>query len=339
MGIEKLAQRPIVFILGRGRSGTTMLRLMLNAHPDLAFAPEAMFILMLYNKYAKLNQWDKRKISLFLRDLWLERRLSNWNLDRDRLKNDLLALEGGASFAKLCKAVYWNYAVTQGKEKVQYFGDKNPHYCLFANRLIRLFPDSKFIHMVRDYRDNIISYRRVKFDLHDLTALAYRWNHYNREISNINKKFPDRFILLRFEDLVAEPEYQLKKVCQFLEVKFNPTMLEYYKHDPDIPQWGWHQNVSKPLDPNRVQVWQREMKRSDILLAEFVCNRSARKYGYTSVLNNQQNWLFMLIKSFPGTVWGWMVTTLEKKTFYLPLYLRAGLVNLYRKMTGSLESH
>jgi hypothetical protein len=208
----------LFFIVGRGRSGTTLLRLLLDTHPAISVPPEAQFIMSLYNKYAR-TRWDKGKILSFYNDLWLEERLDDWNLNREKLKQDLLACGSEASFSHLCMTVYANYALVQGKEGVTILGDKNPIYARFLKELIGLFPESRFIHIVRDYRDNILSYQSVKFDVNSTSALAYRWKKYNEEVLKYSRIYPERFILVRHEDLLTDPTRHLRRVCSSINIR------------------------------------------------------------------------------------------------------------------------
>ena len=160
------ADTRMFFVLGRGRSGSDLLVRILNTHQQLSVAPEALFLINLYRKYANVKNWNEQKILSFFHDLLLENRLTDWwQLDKKQLKHDLLKLSGEATFQTLCKTVYLNFAQQTGKENVKLLGDKNPTYTLFAKELLQIYPEAKFIHLVRDPRDNILSFKRVSFDL------------------------------------------------------------------------------------------------------------------------------------------------------------------------------
>ena len=139
--IQDYSRVKLFFILGRGRSGTTLLRLILDNHPNLSVAPEALFVMNLCKRYAQ-TEWNRKKILSFCDDLWLEKRLDQWNLNKTKLRQDLLDYEKKASFSDLCKIVYANYAFLQGKNGDVVLGDKNPNYLLVVNELLNLFPDS-----------------------------------------------------------------------------------------------------------------------------------------------------------------------------------------------------
>jgi len=321
------------FIVGRGRSGTTLVRLLLDAHPAVAAPPEGQFIISLRNKYAKAR-WDKDKLLSFYSDLWLEERLDDWNLDKEKLKQDLLARGSKASFPDLCMMVYAHYALSSGKEGVTILGDKNPIYARFINELIGLFPNSKFIHVTRDYRDNILSYQRAKFDANNTSSLAYRWKKYNEEILKYGERYPDKFILVRHEDLLTNPIHHLERICSFLGVDFDPLMLEFYKPPRNAPKWWeWHTKFIRPLDKSRVYLWKKKMKRSDVLKADYICRNIANYLGYENTSKPRSIILFFV--TLPGVLYGWIVSCLERFVFFLPTKLGMNMVTFYRVITGT----
>jgi len=306
---------------------------MLDAHPNLSVAPEALFIMNLYKKYARVEEWNSARLLSFYDDLWLEKRLDDWHLNREKLRHDLLTCGSDVPFADLCKIVYANYASVQGKEDVVILGDKNPAFSLFLKELISLFPDSKFIHIVRDYRDNILSFQRVSFDVNGTSALAYRWKKYNEEILEYSEKYPDQFILLRYEDLLVEPEYYLKRICLFLGVDFVPGMLEFHRNAQNVPKPEWQKNISRPLDKNRLYLWKSEMKKSDILKSDYICRDISSSFGY----ENSQGSPILFFLTLPGVLLGWIITCLERLAFSLPIKFGANIITFYRIITGSLE--
>ena len=325
----------LFFIIGRGRSGTTLLRCVLNAHPRLAVAPEALFIMNLYREYAKVEHWDRGHLLSFYDDLWLEQRLNSWQLDKERLRGDLLACGTDARFADLCKVVYANFASRLGKDDVALLGDKNPIYCLLLPELISLFPDAKFIHTVRDYRDNILSYKEVKFDTNSTSALAYRWKKYNQEVLKASERHPQRFLLLRYEDLLTAPEYQLQRICRFLVVDFEPAMLDFYKAQPNALVWEWHRNLRKPLEKTHIALWKSRMREIDVLKSDYICHEISSLFGYER--SDKQGSAALCALTLPGVVLGWTLTSLERLVFFLPTRWLAAAINSYRKLTGSLQ--
>ena len=333
MNKESDLQSRLFFIIGRGRSGVTLLRSLLDTHPRVSVTFHTVYFIMnLYKRYARAK-WTREKILSFYDDLWLEESLANWRLDKDKLRQDLLACEGRASFPELCKVVFANYATVHGKEGCIILGDKNPLYSLFVRELISVFPDAKFIHVVRDYRDTILSYQGVKFDANNTSALAYRWKKYNEEILKNSKRWPEKFAILRYEDLLENTERELERICSFLEIDFDPVMLNFYKNQKDVPEW--HRNITKPLNESHLCLWKNEMERGDVIKSDYVCRDLSKYFGYEGASGKGSPFLF--IATLPGVLYGSLITWLEKFIFFLPLRLRATIINYYRTVTGSLR--
>jgi hypothetical protein len=315
------------FIVGRGRSGTSLLGRMLDAHPAVGVAPEALFVMHLWRRYGR-RELDERATLCFVQDLWREERLRRWRFERADVERKLLAL-APASFARLCATVYALHAAASGKADPALLGDKNPHYALFVDTLAEVFPRARFVHLVRDYRDNILSFQGVRFDLASVPALAYRWRRYNQEILRRSSRFSERFLRLRFEDLVARPVPVLEEVCRFLGIDFEPSMLDFHTHRQDhLP--GWHRNLERPLDGAQIGKWREALTPAAIAMADDVCQPLGAKLGYEPAADNAP-----LLRVAPGILLGWSMTEIERLVFRLPLRLRTTVIRGYRRLTGN----
>ena len=108
--IQSLKHTPIFFILGRSRSGTTLLRTMFDAHPNISIPLEARFIQLLYPKYHKISHWDKNTMDMFCKDLLAVSLIEFWKLDENYLKQKLYQLQGENSFANISKFIYTEFS-------------------------------------------------------------------------------------------------------------------------------------------------------------------------------------------------------------------------------------
>jgi len=195
-----------VFLVGSIRSGTTMLRLMLDHHPEVSFLHEAMFLL----ECPREGDADPapETYHAFLEDDWIFQR-SGLVLDRSlgyrEAVDDLLRQRARAEGA-----------VVVGATIHKMFGET-----------LRLYPDARFVHVLRDGRDvaNSVANMGVEGNLYyacDMWRAAIdEWRRLKSRLT------PDRFVEVRFEDLVREPERELRRICGFLGVAFLPEMLSY----------------------------------------------------------------------------------------------------------------
>jgi hypothetical protein len=153
--------RPPVFLIGNPRSGTTMFRLMLTAHPAIAIPPECGFAVWWWRKY---ETWSEAlatddRIHEFVSDLRQSRKIETWELDYAALTEEIRSRRP-ASYETLVSIVYERYARQQGRT-IRRWGDKNNFHIRRISDLRIIFPDAVFLHLVRDGRDVACSYREL----------------------------------------------------------------------------------------------------------------------------------------------------------------------------------
>jgi hypothetical protein len=328
----------IFFIIGRGRSGTTLLSKMLNSHAELAVAQEGLFILNLAGRYEGLRRWDDTVRGRFIEDLLREKRMAMWGIDRQVLAERLARAPEPPDYATLCLMVYDAYALSQDKRGIRVFGDKNPHYTLLLPRLERIFPDAKYIHLVRDYRDTIVSYRKVAFDLSNVAGLAERWNHYNRPAVELARRRPEACLCVRYEDLVNEPQREVARMCAFLGVAFDEGVLDYHKRDdPAAPAWfrTLFADLKAPLKRENAEKWRREMRPEEIALADAICGGLGRRFGYEPAAAPAAG---ERLPKLWGSLTGWGFSALERLLFSFPVRLRTEILNFERGVWEEIEA-
>ena len=334
MTTEKLSS--LFFITGRGRSGTWLLRSILNSHPKLCVTPEALFVMHLYQKYHHVQNWDKKSLENFYDDLILEERLTRWwQLDKNNLKKIILSQPKNINFSELCKLVYWQYSQEQEKEGVVYLGDKNPGYTLFMEKLLATFPKAKFIHMVRDPRDNVLSFQKADFDLNNTTALAIRWLSYNQKALQFIEQHPSICLLVRYEDLLSDSEATLRKICRFLGVDYTSDLLEFYKKPKNV--FEWNKRIAEPLNPSMAYKWKTEMPDNQLETINFITKPLIEYFEY-DYQEPSMNKIWLQMKNFPMRCWGHVANFLEVAIFSLPTNWRMFILNIYRRLTKSLDT-
>lgn len=330
----------LFFIVGRGRSGTSLLVTMLNQHPLIAIPPEAMFVMILYNKFAKYKRMSNKRICTFYEHLWIEKCMNRWKMDKEELKKDLLEMAENASFSDLCRLVYYHYGKAHNKTENVVIGDKNPHYSYFIKELNELFPEAKYIYVTRDYRDNILSFKNVSFDLNLTTLLAYRWKYYNETVLKLKSICPEKFLTLKYEQLLTDPKKQLEDICHFLEIDFCEDMLEYYKNKSDkAPEFvaEYHQNLKKPIIRKNFDLWKKRMKEEDIIKADLICQNTGKKLGYEPA--HKKGKILFFLMTIAGKVCGWFSVFLEKLCFFLPLFILKRIMDTYRKIIHQCKDY
>ena len=323
------AEDRMFFLVGRGRSGTTLLKSILDAHPAVSVAPEGLFVMNLWRSYRR-GSWTPARVRRFAKHLFLERRMRRWSIDAEGLEKRLLEI-GDPTFARLCAEVYELHADNTAKAPGRLLGDKNPHYTLFVRELRAVFPQARFIHVVRDYRDNVASYLNVPFDVKSPAALAHRWVRYNTAVLDAAAEAPERFHRLRFEDLVRAPGPALQALCDFLGVEMHPAMLDS-REAGNVQGLEWHRNVGKPIDAALAGQWHTALTPGQVATLDRICQPFAGTFGYEPVETPGAT----ASRGVAGAALGWGVTALERQVFKLPVPVQALVINTYRRLTGNV---
>ena len=291
-----LAQKrslPLFFIIARPRSGTTMLRTLFDCHSNVVIPLESPFMLRYRWKYRNVKYWTREKILNFYNDITnpnnsRDLKIRQWTIDFNQLKEDLLALEGNTSYAEMCRVVNASYESLFPKTDIKLVGDKNPAYANRTEHLLKMFPDAKFIHMVRDYRDHLESMLRHGFVKGITPIIANRWRVALKINLKLQRKYPDRFFFFRYEDFVEAPEKYFNELCNFLNIpyeehifdyhKFKERILEHYREE-DIKVY--HSKLAQPINNKNVGQWKEKLNKEQVKIAEAVTGKTGEKAGYS----------------------------------------------------------
>jgi hypothetical protein len=289
--INRFKEVPFFFIVGRPRSGTTLLMAMLEANPATIIPVECPIIKNLYPKYGKRQLWSKKDLSNFYTDLteqtfYSHYKFTDLSFDFDSIQKDLLLLEGKCTFGEIIKLVYLNYNSLFPKEEIRVIGDKNPDSSNFIDHYIKIFPEAKYIHIIRDYRDHIMSMFKAGFGIPSVAMLAFRWKMNFKKLERVRSEQPDKFLLLRYEDLVSEPEKNLRAICDFLGIEFFPVMLhhqEFIKDNelyPEQQMKEYQKSVIEPITTLKLYNWKKNMPASNVKISDMVVGKYAEIAGY-----------------------------------------------------------
>jgi hypothetical protein len=283
-----MTEAPAPFIVGVGRSGTTLLRLMLDAHPKLAIPGETHFL----HQLAKLDGVTRAQ---FVEIVTTSETWENFALDAQDFEAALDRMEV-FSLADAIRTFYRLYADRHGKPR---WGDKTGFYLRSMTAIQRLLPEAHFIHVIRDGRDNALSRRGLWFGPgDDYAALAQLWVD-GIEAARAQAGALAHYSEVRFETLVTDPKATLERICAGLDLSFDPAMLDYHKSaagrlaeykrpfgpagrtPSDLATFmSIHERVQTPLDAARIGRWRSEMKPEDRQRIEAVAGAMLRELGY-----------------------------------------------------------
>lgn len=282
---------PAPFVVGVSRSGTTLLRLMLDAHHQLAIPPETHFIPELVEACQQRGAGPDEIVEL----LSAHRRWPDFRLDTDELRGRLAALDPFGPGPAL-REFYGLYAERAGKPR---WGDKTPHYTRKMRLIEGVLPEARFVHLIRDGRDVALSLMEVHFGPDDVLGAAKRWTSWIAKARRHGARV-EHYLELRYEDLIADAEGVLRQVCEFAELPWDAAMLDYHDRagdriseiarDFERPRGGpaipaqvrahQHRHVSQPPREDRVERWRRDMSPEDQARFEEVGGDLLAELGY-----------------------------------------------------------
>ena len=265
-----------MIVLGVRRSGTTLLRVMLDRNPELAVPDESYFVPQLARRHR--TPVDP---AAFLDDLRRLPTLVDWGLSPASVQ---ARLRPGMTTDDAIAAVFAAYAAERGKAR---WGDKTPLYMQHVDLLERLFPDARFVHLIRDGRDAALSFLSVQAGLmtegwghpRDAAGFACQWATEVASARELGARVGgQRYRELRYEALVADPEGELRTVCSFAGLEYDPAMLDYVGQT-DSARKAHQQRLNEPPRQN-VREWRTEMSESDRHAFEEVAGALLAELGY-----------------------------------------------------------
>ncbi len=329
---RQLQDIPIFFVVGRPRSGTTLLRTLFDAHPNVLVPPECQLIVNLYPRYGKVNNWTKEKLENFYHDLQSQWRFDVWPLDHKKLHSSLMDCEGEQTFGTICKVVYHEYKSIFKHGMLLTLGDKNPGYTIYTKRLIKIFPEAKFIHIIRDYRDNFVSIRNVDFELPFISVTVSKWRYFVKQFRNTSDKYPGTHLEIKYEDLVADPEDQFRHLCEFIGIPFSEKPFDFYKKSEEVLKiypsdliLKYHSSLLKKINTSRCGLWKNELSESELRVADACAGKYAALTGHDRIYPRPGLWAYL--RSIPGKCFAGFLYLLTWIIDSFPYKLRMGILS------------
>ena len=271
---------PFPFFLGRGRSGTTLVRAIFDSHSQMAVPNESYFVAAMSANRHRYETPSGFQLETFMQDLFRRRGFISWGLDLEAVREELLENRPG-SLADAIRAVYRVYAREHGKTR---YGDKTPIYVMAIDPVAAILPEAVFVHVVRDGRDSALSYREVPWGPATIEESAFRWRRaVGKARSSARTLDPSRYTELRYEDLVADPEKVVRAICHFIGLGYEEEMLKYFERADEVTALMRHpqtrSGIYKPVSSG-LRDWSTQMPPSDVVRFEAIAARSLVEYGY-----------------------------------------------------------
>jgi hypothetical protein len=274
------SDRPI-FVVGCPRSGTTLFRTMLSAHRSIAIPPETRYLMGLYWRRSQIGDLRRREIRAKLASAIVddpESRFRVLGLDAEQVRAEIL--DGPPTLGSAFGLVFRDYAQLFGKPR---WGDKRPAYYAFMDELDHLFPDAQFIHLIRDPRACVESLKRQEWYPDEAAPCVAAWVHAVRSASRSGRKLgPQRYLEVRYEDLVSEPEKVSRRICEFLDEPFDDQMCrpELIADKVNPAHYQQRGQIQQGVNTATVEAWAKRLPPDEIALVDRVARRWMKRYGY-----------------------------------------------------------
>jgi hypothetical protein len=283
------------FVVGAARSGTTLLRLMLDAHPELAIPPETGFLAAC----AKLRgRGDKLRERFFRTVVNYPKGTPSWpdfEVPEEVFREALMNIEP-FNVADGLRAFYRLYAARFAKPRA---GDKTPIYCFHLDAVRRVLPEARFVHIIRDGRDAALSLRRMWFSPGwEMETQAAYWSKFVLAARRDGLGQPD-YLEVRYEDLILHTRETLERICAHIGLGYDERMLSYHTRAParlkehkgrtrpdgttvltQEQRLRQQESTTEPPDPSRVFAWKQLMSADDRKRFQRVAGELLKELGY-----------------------------------------------------------
>jgi hypothetical protein len=267
---------PPLIVLGVSRSGTTLLRVVLDRSPGIAIPDESFYVPLLARRHGRTIDAER-----FLDDVARIPTVRAWGVRVDDVRP---RIRSGMATGDAIAAIFEAYAERSGKPR---WGDKTPMYMRHLPLLEGLFPEAQYVHLVRDGRDAALSFLEMPEGTFTRT-----WAHpttpgqfaclWRKEVSAARalgeRVGGARYHEVRYEDLVVDPNAAVATICAFAAIPFEPDMLAY-AGTVDVSDKPHQLRLRRPPTPG-VRSWREDMSATDIAAFESVAGDLLEELGY-----------------------------------------------------------
>jgi hypothetical protein len=272
------------FVTGFQRSGTTLLRMMLDSHPEVAIPLDTTGLWARaerrLSEFGPLEEDANRR--RLIESLLAEERIRLWQVPLS--VDEVISASSRPGYPGVIEGFHLAYAHSKGKSR---WGDKDPGNMVRLPSVLGWFPDARVVHIVRDGRDACLSLLKQSFGGDDLLRCAEQWREqvgWVRQIGRILGE--ERYHELRYEDLVEDPEAVLRPLARFLDLEWSPAMLEYHRRvEESVPEQKRHiwPLLDRPPQASARYRWKREMSTGERICFEKRAGRMLAEFGYETL--------------------------------------------------------
>lgn len=263
-----------LFIVGCQRSGTTMLYRILAETLNIGFGRDnTLFMTLSTNikKYGDLNTKKnlKKLLEYIENNSVFKKRFVGMRINNDDFIECLVKREYG----DIIRTIYAYWALLQGKTR---WGGKTPDYTAHTKSLIKIFPDLKIIHIIRDGRDVATSFLQRRWGPKDPYIAAKYWKKRVDRGTAGRKLLGNKCLEIKYEDFLQFPREKFQEIIKFLNyygIKKNQANIKF-------------ENIVSTINKKNIYKWKNKMNPRDVCVFEIIAGEKLENYGYEIVNKN-----------------------------------------------------
>jgi hypothetical protein len=303
----------------------------LNAHSSIKAIPEipiSIFFAADYKNINKRNLTLEKQTAVYLSYIQKIRPLALVNLHAKQLFTDKTEYNNYESFLQ---HVFAEFEIAKKIGSTDQYVDKNPFYTFHYKKLKKLSKDPTFIIIVRDYRANVLSRKSKPLNKPgNIIYNAFRWRFFFKEINKLSEN--SDCLVIRYEDLVVNETKEISKICDFLSLPFESSMLsdrmvdnisetvveEKTKRFVDEHFAG----LSKPMHSSKIDAWKNQLSTTEIEQCDCICSKYGEKFGYQPASDKKMSYLLIVISHLPWYLRALYDVYKEHIIYHLPIKLK-----------------
>jgi hypothetical protein len=263
-------------LVGCPRSGTTLLQQLLDAHPEVAIAPETHFIRRFVKPERSFGDLDRgENYRRLIESIVAMPEFMEMDLDAAAFREAAEREPRGSSF--LFRLLLRQFAARRGARLV---GEKTPNHLLYMQTMERIFPEARFVHIVRDPRAVVSSWKTIPWSTGSVAGDSEVWRRY---METARRRPPSSITTITYERLVTDTDGVLRNVCAYLGLALHPAMLEHHTRTGDgmnLRREPWKTEAASPIATAPIARWRNELSADDLRTIESIAWFEMRRLGY-----------------------------------------------------------
>lgn len=336
MDLKKLDDININFVVGPGRSGTTLFSVMLNEYPDCISSPEIHHFIFFYKKYSLITEITEELISdvkNYISRFYARKKNSLFGTFNPFIFESLKVGEP-IKYCQLIKLIYLGLYGKKGESnEIKFIIDKNPFYTLQMDKIIKIFPNAKFIALIRNYNAYTLSINQSSNPLFKKKSFFYNglvWNMYLDVILKFQNLYPEKIKIVKYEDFVTNKDSCIEHMIDYFGISYSEKIFNYEKtmqqkiqemDDTEKNNPRLYKRISDlttSINNDRLNSWKKELEIKDIKKLDFICSRIGEKMNYnkTTELNTIEKCKFSII-SIPDILKVYIYKKIKSPNFSL----------------------